>query len=243
MVTTGWTGEEPEETHPAGFAGFAGFIAAMRGDPEDRPSALARALAAPDRPDPVYDDDDRQAALLTRGYRPGLIQELAGRLGDCQAELQAEVEKIGKGKRRAEHVRRAFEAGQVRALDIQAALGDEGDPDRVAFLERRAASLQRQMTDATDAMSPPERRTPDPLEAAASRAHAAFAEVTRARMAGAQTRRPEPRPFGSASRGAGRSTEHTGPHCWVCAEGRRMEAGDTAAHAPGEVITTGYAYR
>jgi hypothetical protein len=44
----------------------------------------------------------------------------------------------------------------------------------------------------------------------------------------------ERRPFGSASRGAGRSTEHTGPDCWVCAEGRRRDAarGDVQLAAP-----------
>ena len=50
------------------------------------------------------------------------------------------------------------------------------------------------------------------------------AEITRQRFAEAQAGRPEPRPFASVSRGAGRSTEHTGPDCWVCAEARRRDA-------------------
>ena len=101
---------------------------------------------------------------------------------------------------------------------------DAGDEGRVRLLERRAEGLRHQIADVTEAISPPERRAPDPLEAAASRAHAAFAEVTRARMAEAEARRPEPRPFASVSRGAGRSTEHTGPDCWVCSEARRRDA-------------------
>jgi hypothetical protein len=54
-----------------------------------------------------------------------------------------------------------------------------------------------------------------------------FVEVTRARMAEAteQARqRPAPRPFASVSRGAGRSTEHTGPDCRVCAAARERDA-------------------
>jgi hypothetical protein len=53
-------------------------------------------------------------------------------------------------------------------------------------------------------------------------AHEVFREVTRARMSEAQARRQEPRPFGSASRGAG--TEHTGPDCAVCAAARERDA-------------------
>jgi hypothetical protein len=75
---------------------------------------FARA-ARPDRPPEPYDDDDRQAALLTRGYRPGLVNELQQRLGDVETELQGEREKIEKGAKRAEHVRRAQEAGRLRA--------------------------------------------------------------------------------------------------------------------------------
>jgi len=43
-------------------------------------------------------------------------------------------------------------------------------------------------------------------------------------VAGARPVPQERPPFGSASRGAGRSTEHTGDDCWVCAEGRRRDA-------------------
>ena len=187
MVTkTGWIVEEPDAA-PA--LPLTSFILANRpppGEGHTLGAVLARAAQAPDRrgrePDPV-DPDEHAANLINRGYHPGLLQELSGQLGDCQAELEAEKERIERGQRRAEHVRRAFEAGQIRALDIPAALGDEGDPDRVAFLERRAASLQRQIADATEAVSPPERRTPDPLEAAASRARGVLAMVEDERRA------------------------------------------------------------
>jgi hypothetical protein len=115
----------------------------------------------------------------------------------------------------------------MRAMDF-----DEG---RVRLLERCAASLRAQIADAMAAVSPPERRAPDPLAEAGRRAHAAFAEVTRARMAEVEARRPEPRPFASVSRGAGRSTEHTGPDCWVCAERRRRDAAREDVAACGEI--------
>ena len=224
MVTTGWAGEEPAEA-PA--AGFAGFILANRA-PADAGRTLEQVFARaaqPDRTEAPYDDDDRQAALLTRGYRPGMVNELSRRLGDVQAELEAEREKIEQGARRAGRIHRAHEAGRLDAFAVMRAMDfDEGDEGRVRLLERQAASLRAQIADATEAISPPERRAPDPLEAAASRAHAAFAEVTRARMAEVEARRPEPRPFASVSRGAGRSTEHTGPDCPVCAEARRRDA-------------------
>jgi hypothetical protein len=82
--------------------------------------------------------------------------------------------------------------------------GDFGDQATVERLERRADGLRRQIAEAQAAIAPPERRTPDPLEAASRHAHEVFVEVTRARMAEA--------------------TEHTGPDCPVCAEARRRDA-------------------
>ncbi len=222
MVTTGWVGEEPAEA-PA--AGFAGFILANRA-PADAGRTLEQVFARaaqPDRHEAPYDDDDQQAALLTRGYSPGLLNELSRRLGDVQAELEAEREKIEQGARRAAVIHRAHEAGRLSAFDVMRAMDfDEGDEGRVRLLEHQAQSLRGRIADAAGAISPPERRAPDPLEAVASRAHVAFAEVTRARMAEAEARRPEPRPF--VGRGAGGSTEHTGPDCPVCAEARRRDA-------------------
>jgi hypothetical protein len=99
--------------------------------------------------------------------------------------------------------------------------GEDGDEDRVAVLARRAQSLGRQLAEAQEMISPPQRRDLDPVEAV-SRAHQQFVAVTRARMAEAGQSRPEPRPFDSVSRG--RSTEHTGPDCAVCSAARERDA-------------------
>jgi hypothetical protein len=225
MVTTGWISEEPEQA-PVG--GFAGFILANRAAPGAGRSlgqVFARAAQARDRePEPV-DPDDRMAAMVTRGYRPGALRSLSEQLGDVQAELEEEQAKLERGARRQEIAAREHAAGRADVWQMQRMLdGDFGDQATVELLERRADGLRRQIAEAQAAITPPERRAPDPLEAAASRAHAAFAEVTRARMAEAEARRPGPRPFASVSRGAGRGTEHTGPDCWVCAEARRRDA-------------------
>jgi hypothetical protein len=110
-------------------------------------------------------------------------------------------------------------------LGHPAALGDDlGDEGRVRLLERRAESLRRQIGEAHEAISPPSRRDPDPLEAAASRAHQVFAELTRQRMAEAEARRPEPRPFASRAGLPAADAECTGPDCPVCAWGRERDA-------------------
>jgi hypothetical protein len=224
MTRTGWlVGEEPGETRPVGFADFILKNRGAPGEGHTLEQVFARA-ARPDKPPEPYDDDDRQAALLTRGYSPGLMSQLSQQLGDVQAELEAEREKVESGKRRAEHVRRAHDAGQLRAWDIPAALGDEGDPGRVAQLERRAASLRAQIADVTEAISPPERQAPSPVEAAAQRAQQALAQVAEelrlkdvaAARARAQLERDRSEFYAArgrhpfVSRGAGRSTEHTG---------------------------------
>jgi hypothetical protein len=157
-------------------------------------------------------------------YSPGLASQLAIRLGDTLAELADEEAKLEKAARRAERMHREHEAGRLTGLAYLRAMGDgdDGDQDRVRLLSRRAESLRRQIAEASEAMSPPERRERDGVEAAATRASAMLAEVTRSQVAGA---RPVPRerpPF--ASRGAGRSTEHTGPDCWVCEAAREREA-------------------
>jgi hypothetical protein len=251
MTKTGWIAEEPEAAGPD--LPVTNMLLGMQqpgpGDTVARALALsdaADARAAREEAAAAPDPDERASGLVARGYSPGLASQLAQRLGDTMTEIEAEREKIEKGQRRQEHLHRAHAAGQITAWDIARGQDfDEGDPGRVAQLERRAAGLRRQIEDAQAAIAPPSRRREeDPLEAATRRAHEAFAEVTRARMAEAEARRLEPRPFVSVSRGAGRSTEHTAD-CWVCAEGRRMDAArysedDVAAYAPGEVITTGY---
>jgi len=250
MGVTGWLGEAPDEVPPMPVTEMLLARQERRAGPLE--TALARSAAsdireareaAANAPDP----DERAANLIARGLTPGMISDLAQRLGDVMGEIEAENAKIEKGKRRQEHLHRAHAAGQITAWDIVRGQDfDEGDPGRVEMLERRADGLRRQIEDAQAAIAPPQRRTPDPLEAASRHAHEVFVEVTRAAMAEAEARRPESPPFASVSRGAGGSTEHTGPDCWVCAEGRQIAAargsGDgVAAYAPGSVITTGYA--
>jgi hypothetical protein len=229
MATTGWLGsEEPEQTHAGGFAGYADFILAHRAAPGEGHTleqVFTRAAQARDREPERDDPDEKAAALVTRGYSPGLMSQLSQRLGDVQAELEAEREKIKKGARRQEIAAREHATGRADVWQMQRMLdGDFGDQATVERLERRVASLRAQIADVTEAISPPERRDLDPVEAAASRAHAVFAEVTRARMAEVEARRGEPRPFAFVSRGAGGSTEHTGPDCRVCAEARTRDA-------------------
>jgi hypothetical protein len=228
-MKTGWITEEPEQPEEPRAGGFAGFILANRAAPDQGRTVgqvLARAAQARDREPEPYDDDDRQAALLTRGYSPGLINDLAQRLGDTVAELEAEREKIKKGERRQEIAAREHAAGRADVWQMQRMLdGDFGDPGTVERLERRADSLRRQIGEAQAMIAPPRQRDLDPVEAASRAAHETFREATRvaweAAQGGSRPRRERP-PFGSVSRG--RSTEHTGPDCWVCAEARRRDA-------------------
>ena len=209
MTATGWTGEPADE--PAA-GGISGFLLSMRAEPGPV-DPLERARLAPDKPDVPFDADEHAANLLARRYAPGQLTDLALRLADTEAELAAERDKLEKGRRRAEHVRRAHQAGQIRAWDIPEALGDEGDAHRAAQLERRAGRLREQMAEAAQMISPPEQRQPDQVQAAvqrAARAHREFAEATRSAMAGTQARRPEPRPF--AGRGVGARSEQC-VHC------------------------------
>jgi len=196
MGVTGWLGEAPDEIPPMPLTQLALARQERRAGPLETALARSRANdireareAAANAPDP----DERAANFVARGYTPGLLQHLAQRLGDTTAEIEAENEKIEKGKRRAEHVMRMQANGQIRAWDVPAALGDEGDPGRVAQLERQAESLRRQIGEAQAMISPPPQRDLDPVEQASRAAHAAFVEVTRARLAEAQARAPAPR--------------------------------------------------
>jgi exonuclease VII large subunit len=175
-------------------AGDTLVIAAARSRAADAREAMEAEASAPD-------PDARAAELITRGVLPGMTSELSRRLGDTLAELQGEREKIERGQRRSEHIMRAHQNGQISAFDIAQMDLDEGDPGKVALLERRAQSLQQQVSEAAERTVPQQEREPaDPFEAATSRAHAAFVEATRAKLAAAQSGRSEPRPFGYASR-------------------------------------------
>jgi hypothetical protein len=78
------------------------------------------------------------------------------------------------------------------------------------------------------------------------RAHQALREVTRAQEAEARerSRPPERPPFDSVSRG--RSTEHTGPDCWVYAAAAERDAAPPAAQQPvrnaGQEVTRANGY-
>jgi hypothetical protein len=222
-MKTGW-GEGPDEqaSEPqAAPGGFAGFILANRADPGQGRTlgeVLTRYAQAPGRADPEpYDDDDHQAAMVTRGYRPGLSLDLSQKLADTMGELQAEREKIERGKRRADQIRRMHEHGQISAWQIPDALGDQGDEGRVALLERRAGRLRQQLGDAQAMIAPPQARQADPLEAASRNAQQIFRELTRAKFEAAQAGRPAPRPFASRSRGGDAVRSE---HCvWCTQEG------------------------
>jgi hypothetical protein len=244
MTATGWIGEGPDAG--AAMPVTERMLAMKQRGPGD---ALALAMArsrgaeareARDEAAGARDPDEYAANLVTRGYMPGMVSQLSMKLADVQADLEDEQAKFEKGARRQEIAMREHAAGRIGALAVQRMLdGDFGDEGRVRQLERRAESLRGQIAEAQSMISPPSQRDPDPLEAAAQRAHAAFAELTRARIAEAEARRGEPRPFGSASRGAA-DTEHSGPDCQICAQARRMEAKDPGPYPAGAVITTEY---
>jgi hypothetical protein len=225
MGVTGWLGEAPDEVPPMPVTEMMLARQQRRAGPLE--TALARSAAsdireareaAANAPDP----DERAANLVVRGYTPGLLQELSQRLGDTTAELEAERDKLEKAARRAQFAAREHAAGRADVSRMLSMMdGDDGDESRVALLERRAESLRRQIAGAQAMIAPPQARDPGPVEAASRAAHEVFREVTRARWAdvqgGSRPRRERP-PFDSVSRG--RSTEHTGPDCRVCAAGR-----------------------
>lgn len=244
-MTGMWTNEPPDDESPA--MPLSGLLMARRGEHQAGvlETSLARARAQEARElraeaAAAIDPDERAAGLIARGVMPGQVSQLSQRLGDTLAELQGEREKIEKGQRRAEQMRRAHERGQVSALDIARMDFDEGDEAKVARLERRADNLRRQLAEAA-ALIAPERQAPeDPLQAATRRAHDAFIEVTRQRIAEAAARTGEPRPFAGAGLSAADAAECTGPDCPVCTAYRAARGGDPNGYAPGAVITTGY---
>jgi hypothetical protein len=231
MVTTGWISEEPDAAGPA-LPVTQMLLARQQHRAGPLETALARSCAddvraARDEAAFAPDFDERAAGFIARGYSPGTASQLSIRLGDTMAELADEEAKLEKAARRSERLHREHEAGRLTGLAYLRAMGDVddgGDEDRVRLLTRRAESLRRQIAEANEAMSPPQLRESDGVEAASRHAHQVFAEVTRQRFAEAQAGRPEPRPFASLSRGAGRSAEHTGPDCWVCAAARERDA-------------------
>jgi len=227
-MKTGWLSEDPDDS-PA-----MPVTAMLLGRHEHRASVLETALArsraqdvreAREQAASAPDPDERAANLLAAGYQPGLLYELQQRLSDVQAELETERDKIEKAARRSERLARDHAAGRIGAWDVMRMMQDfdEGDSYRCEQLERRAAGISREIAEATQAISPPQQRDPDPIASATRAAHDEFVAVTRAMLAGAP-RPTAPRPFESASRGAGRSTEHVEGNCWVCENGRKRDA-------------------
>jgi phage head maturation protease len=233
------------------------FILSVRGGPEDRGvtpgQVLARAVRGRDEDTLSPEEAAEENALrcLAAGYAPGQISQLAQSLADVTADLQAERELIERGRRHAAHVSRMHAAGQITAWQVPGMLGDDlGDEGRAAKLEWKRDRLARQLGAAQQTVSVARQARPeDPLESASRHAHEIFAELTRQRMAEAQASRPEPRPFGAASRGAA-GTEHAleasraaaqayaagpgadqcaGPGCPVCAYGRQRDASSEGA--------------
>jgi hypothetical protein len=223
-VKTGWLSEDPDDSPPMPMTAMvlarqghrAGVVetALARSAAADVRQALDEAASAPD-------PDERAANLLAAGYRPGALFELQQQLGDVQAELESEREKIEKGARRSERLARDHAAGRISALDaLRMQDSDAGDSHRCEQLERRAERISRQIAEASQAISPPQaRRSADPLEDATRRANATFREVTRQRMAEAQQSRPQgPPPFAARASAGAAGAEHTGPDCEICAQ-------------------------
>jgi hypothetical protein len=176
---------------------------------------LQRARDARDEPGDPSDPDEKAANLLARGYSPGQQARLSQELAEAEAELAGLRETEAKAEARRSRARREHAAGRVDAWGMQAMLdGEEADPGRMAFLERRIATRRQELAD-TAAMIGPRQEPADPLEAASRHAHDVFVQATRAKMAAAAAGRPAPRPFGSISRGAAVRGEQ--PPCEACA--------------------------
>ena len=206
MGVTGWISEEPDKAPDMRLTELLLDRQQRRAGPLE--TALARSAAddrraAREAEASRRDPDEIAANLIARGYSPGLLNELAQRLGDCVAELEQEKEKLARGERRQEIAAREHAAGRANVWQMQRMLdGDFGDQGTVERLERRAESLRRQIGEAQAMIAPPPRRDVDPLEAASRAAHEVFREVTRARLAEARER-PAPRelrPFASRAR-------------------------------------------
>jgi len=219
MTRTGWIGSEPDAGPPA--LPVTEMLLAHR---ENRAGPLETALARSDADDAraardelafAPDPDERAAGLVSRGYSPGMASLLAQRLADVMTEIEAENAKIERSARRQERIARDHAAGRITAFDIarMQAGDDEGDPGRVAQLERRAAGLRRQIEDAQAAIAPQQQREADPVEAASRHAHQVFVEATRAMMAEAQAGTPGPRPFAGRGGVAVRNEDVT---CEAC---------------------------
>jgi hypothetical protein len=211
------------------MTGFAAFLGDIQPDPDDGLSleqVFARSLR-PDKPPEPFDADEHQANMRARGYRPGQFSDLSQRLADVTGELEREREKITAGERHAARIERMRAAGQLGALEAWQRLdGDFGDQAVVERLERRQASLRRQLEGASMTVTPAP-ALDDPLVSAQRAAHAAFTAATWEAVAAVQEGRapaPGPRPF--AGPGAGDA-----PDCAECAAAGATRSESAAIHA------------
>lgn len=237
MAETGWTGVPPEAEAPSMPLTEMLLRNRERGAGDTLALAQARSRAqearsARDAAANARDPDSYAVNLVNRGYAPGLLSELSGRLADTEAELAGEQEKLEKSRKQQERIHRDHAAGKITAFDIARmhATLDDGDAGKVERLQRRRDNLRQQISEAAGMAASPEQRLPaDPVEAAVNRAatagHQLFLEATRARWAEAQgtPRAPRaPRPFPDSISRSG--AECAGPDCPVCTAYRALEA-------------------
>jgi hypothetical protein len=121
MTATGWVGEGPDDGPGLPLTEMLLGRREHRAGPLEIALARSRATEAREARDAAAfapDPDERAAGLVARGLAPGMISDLALRLGDVMGQIEAENVKIEKGKRRQEHLHRAHAAGQITAWDV-----------------------------------------------------------------------------------------------------------------------------
>lgn len=187
MTQTGWMSEEPEAAAPS-MPVTARLLAGSRGS-EPQPGAvleqsLARSRAAEARQAReeaagAFDADEYAAALVVRGYTPGMFSSLSMKLADTMAELADEEDKIERAERREQRTRQMHERGQIDVSGVIARMADtdDGDARRADQLRRRAESLRTQIAEVSQIMVPPQARAADMYEQGASRAARILADV------------------------------------------------------------------
>ena len=216
---TGWVSDDEQpEAAAMPVTSHMLSVQADRGQGITLAATLASRDVADTDPEQA-DPDDRMAAMVTRGYRPGQLSSLSVQLSDCESKLADERAKLERSAKLADHLHRGHESGRFSVFDILRAEGEsdpakEGDQALVGVLERQAETLREQIGAAHRASSPRRVESSDPLEQATSRAHQAYLEATRSAWAAAESGRPVVRPkSGSVSRGDGAAGEATCTDC------------------------------
>lgn len=219
MTRTGWT---PEAPAAAAMPVTEHLLRNRERAPGDALAmAEARSRAADARQaredaEAIRDPDEAGAAMVNRGYSPGMLSSLMAKRADKTAELETEQAKIEKGERVTARVRGMLERGQIGAMEAhQAMSGDFGDASRAEKLEEQIARLDQRIAEAGAMIAPPhEQRQPDAVESATRAAHDEFRRVTAEMMAG---KRPVPargrRPFAGRGSVAVRSEVVTCQDC------------------------------